>query len=261
MTAVLCVDIGNTYTVLGLVRDGKVLKDWRLATDERRTADEWGALLGGLLREGLDGQRIEGVCVCATVPAVLVEWRRMLPRRLGELPVVVVEPGIRTGIPVRVDNPREVGADRIVNALAAAHFYDGPTIVVGFGTATTYDVVDQQGSYVGGVIAPGLEISLEALGRRGAQLRQVEITRPRQVIAKNTVEALQSGLVHGFAAQVDGLVARILAELGARLGDANVVATGSMAAEVIAECSNITEHRPGLTLQGLELVFDRNVAV
>lgn len=259
MTAVLCVDIGNTYTVLGLVRDGEVLKDWRLATDERRTADEWGALLGGLLRESSDGPQVEGVCVCATVPAVLVEWRRMLSRRLGDLPAVVVEPGIRTGIPVRVDNPKEVGADRIVNALAAAHFYDGPTIVVGFGTATTYDVVDAQGSYVGGVIAPGLEISLEALGRRGAQLRQVEITRPRQVIAKNTVEALQSGLVHGFAAQVDGLVARILAELGTQLDEANVVATGSMAPEVVAECGNITEHRPGLTLQGLELVFDRNV--
>jgi type III pantothenate kinase len=173
------------------------------------------------------------------------------------IPHVVVEPGVRTGVPVLMDNPREVGSDRIVNALAAAQLYDGPTIVVDFGTATTYDVVSARGEYVGGAIAPGIEISLEALGRRGAQLRKVELVRPRSVIAKNTVEALQSGVLFGFASQVDGMVARMGAALGA--GEVNVVATGGLAPLVIGECSSITDHQPWLTLKGLEIVFARNV--
>ena len=144
--------------------------------------------------------------MCATVPAVLHEWRDMLVRHYGTLPNVVVEPGVRTGVPVLMDNPREVGADRVINALAAASLYDGPAIVVDFGTATTFDVVSPRGEYIGGAISPGIDISLEALGRRGAQLRKVELLRPRTVIAKNTVEALQSGMVFGFASQVDGIV-------------------------------------------------------
>ena len=254
----LCADIGNSHTVLGLVADGVVLDHWRVATDERRTADEWAVLLKGLLRESNVSDSVQGISVCATVPAVLHEWRDMLVRHYGTLPNVVVEPGVRTGVPVLMDNPREVGADRVINALAAATLYDGPAIVVDFGTATTFDVVSPRGEYIGGAIAPGIDISLEALGRRGAQLRKVELLRPRTVIAKNTVEALQSGMVFGFASQVDGIVGRMIDELDVPADTVNVIATGGLAPIVVEECRSFTAHQPWLTLLGLELVFARN---
>jgi len=257
----LCADIGNSHTTLGLLRDGQVLDHWRVATDERRTADEWGLLLRGLLAGSDYSDAPDGIAVCSTVPAVLHEWRETLARFFTTVPAVVVEPGVRTGVPVLMDNPREVGADRVVNALAAAHLYDGPSIVVDFGTATTFDVVSARGEYVGGAISPGIDISLEALGRRGAQLRKVELLRPRSVIAKNTVEALQSGMLYGFAGQVDGIVARMIAEMNRGADDApatNVVATGGLAPVVVSECSSFTDHQPWLTLLGLELVFARN---
>ncbi len=254
----LCADIGNSHTVLGLVSQGEVTDHWRVATDERRTADEWAVLIRGLLAESASTVALTGVAVCATVPSVLHEWRDMLRAHYGEIPHVVVEPGVRTGVPVLMDNPREVGADRIVNALAASNLFRGPTIVVDFGTATTFDVVSEKGEYVGGAIAPGIEISLEALGKRGAQLRKVELVRPRSVIAKNTVEALQSGMVFGFASQVDGIVTRIISELGVSSDRVNVVATGGLVPLVAEECATLTEHQPWLTLLGLELVFRRN---
>jgi len=254
----LCADIGNSHTVIGLVDDGEVLDHWRVSTEERRTADEWAVLLKGLLRESNVSDRVQGISVCATVPAVLHEWRDMLVRHYGTLPNVVVEPGVRTGVPVLMDNPREVGADRVINALAAATLYDGPAIVVDFGTATTFDVVSPRGEYIGGAIAPGIDISLEALGRRGAQLRKVELVRPRSVIAKNTVEALQSGMVFGVASQVEGIVARMIDELGADPADVTVIATGYLAPLVVEECRSFTHHDPWLTLRGLELVYARN---
>ena len=254
----LCADIGNSHTTLGIVRAGTVLDHWRVATDERRTADEWAVLVRGLLAESSSGDDVDGISVCSTVPAVLHEWRDMLVRHRGDVPHVVVEPGVRTGVPVLMDNPREVGADRVINALAAATLYDGPAIVVDFGTATTFDVVSPRGEYVGGAISPGIDISLEALGRRGAQLRKVELLRPRSVIAKNTVEALQSGMLYGFASQVDGIVARMIAELGVEASAVHVIATGGLAPVVVDECSVFTDHQPWLTLLGLELVFDRN---
>ena len=256
----LAVDIGNAHTVLGLVADGEVSAHWRISTDARRTSDEWAVLIRGLLRDG--SAELHGIVVCSTVPAVLHEWRDMVVRHFGELPAVIVEPGVRTGVPILMDNPREVGSDRIINALAAATLYGGPAIVVDFGgTATTFDVVSEKGQYVGGAIAPGLEISLEALGRRGAQLRKVELPRPRTVIAKNTVEALQSGMVFGVASQVEGIVARMIGELtglGAVAADVRVVSTGYLADVVIEECACFTDHNPWLTLQGLEMVFARN---
>src|SRR3954468_203181 len=254
----LCADIGNSHTVIGLVSDGDVLDHWRGATDERRTAAEGAVVLRGLLRESNVADSVQGVAVCATVPAVLHEWRDMLVRHYGTLPNVVVEPGVVTGVPVLMDNPREAGADRVINALAAASLYDGPAIVVDFGTATTFDVVSPRGEYIGGAISPGIDISLEALGRRGAQLRKVELLRPRSVIAKNTVEAVQSGMVFGFASQVDGIVARIIAELGVDPVTVHVIATGGLAPVVVEECRSITDHQPWLTLRGLELVFQRN---
>jgi type III pantothenate kinase len=257
MTTLLAADIGNSHTVLGLVRDAEVVADWRVATVESRTADEWSVLLRGLL--GSREAEVGGIVVCATVPSVLQQWRAMLTDHFGALTSVVVEPGVRTGVPVLTDNPREVGSDRIINALAAATTWGGPAIVVDFGgTATTFDVVSRKGQYVGGAISPGIEISLDALARRGAQLRMVEMARPRSVIAKNTVEALQSGMVFGVASQVEGIVARMIAEMGEQPADVRVVATGYLAPLVVDECRCFTDRAPWLTLQGLELVFRRN---
>ena len=252
----LAVDIGNSHTFLGLLDGDEVTAHWRVNTDERRTADEWSVLIRGLLADRVED--VDGIAVCATVPAVLHEWREMLERHFGDVTAIVVEPGIRTGIPVLMDNPREVGTDRIVNSLAAATLHGGPAIVVDFGTATTFDVVNGVGQYVGGAISPGIEISLEALGRRGAQLRKVELARPRTVIAKNTVEALQSGMVFGVAAQVEGLVARMIAELGVATEDVTVISTGHLASLLVDDCGCFTAHSPWLTLQGLRLVFERN---
>jgi type III pantothenate kinase len=254
--SLLAADIRNLHTFLGLFDGEAVTAHWRVNTDEGRTADEWSVLLGGLLDDRFDD--VDGVVVSATVPAVLHEWREMLERHFGDVPVIVVEPGVRTGIPVVVDNPREVGTDRIVNSLAAVTLHGGPAIVVDFGTATTFDVVNAKGQYVGGAISPGVEISLEALGRRGAQLRKVELVRPRSVIAKNTVEALQSGMLFGVAAQVEGLVARMIAELGEAPEDVTVISTGHLAPLLVDDCGCFTVHSPWLTLQGLRLVFERN---
>ncbi|WP_436699025.1 type III pantothenate kinase [Nocardioides sp. BYT-33-1] len=253
----LAADIGNAHTVLGLVSDGAVHADWRVSTAEHRTADEWGVLLRGLL--GPREDEVTGIAVCSTVPAVLNAWREMLPAHFPDIPCVIVEPGIRTGVPILVDNPREVGTDRIVNALAAAADFECPAIVVDFGgTATTYDVVDARGRYVGGAITPGIEISLDALSRGGAQLRMVELVRPRGVIGKNTVEALQSGMVFGVASQVEGMVERLVAALGSAAGDVSVISTGYLAPLVVDECRCFTHRAPWLTLRGLEKVFLRN---
>ena len=250
----LCADIGNSHTVLGLVEGGEITKHWRVATDERRTGDEWGLMVRGLLA----GRVLSGISVCSTVPSVLHEWRDMLVRRFPTVPAVVVEPGVRTGVPVQMDNPREVGSDRIVNALAVAELYGGPAIVVDFGTATTFDVINAAGAYVGGAIAPGIDLSLDALGQRGAQLRRVELMRPRTVIAKNTVEAIQSGMLFGFAAQIDGLIARMISELGVDVSDVQVIATGALPTPVLEESTCFTATEPFLTLLGLEMIFERN---
>lgn len=256
--SLLAADIGNRDITLGMLEGTEVRSHWRVATDERRTADEWAVLLRGLLRHaGLDDQ-LDGIALCSTAPSVLHEWRDMLIRHFADVPSVVVEPGVRTGVPVLMDNPREVGTDRIINALAAATFFGGPSIVVDFGLATTFDVVNAEGKYIGGAIAPGLEISLEALGRRGAQLRTVELRRPRSVIARNTVEAIQSGMVFGGAAQVEGIVARMIGELGVPADQVHVIGTGHLAELVTAEATCFTDHAPWLTLQGLALVFQRN---
>jgi type III pantothenate kinase len=255
--ALLAADIGNSHTVLGLLHGGEVTADWRVATVESRTADEWAVLIRGLL--GTREDEVGGIVVCSAVPSVLQQWRTMLRDHFGSLSPVVVEPGVRTGVPVLTDNPREVGTDRIVNAVAAAARYGGPAVVVDFGgTATTFDVVNSDGQYVGGAISPGIEISLEALERRGAQLRMVELRRPRSVIARNTVEALQSGMVFGVASQVDGIVGRMIAELGVEPSAVSVVATGYLAPLVFDECRAFTAHDPWLTLRGLELVHARN---
>jgi type III pantothenate kinase len=254
----LCVDVGNSHTTIGLT-DGEDLVDhWRVGTSEHRTADEWAVVFSGLLAEHKVRAGVDGIALCSTVPNVLHEMREMVARYYADVPSLVVEPGVRTGVPVLMDNPREVGTDRILNALAANALYPGPKIVVDFGTATTFDVVSPRGEYVGGAIAPGIEISLEALGLRGAQLRRVELMRPRSVVAKNTVEALQSGAVYGFAGQVDGIVERMTGDRGWDPAEVTVIATGGLASVVLDECRTEIVHEPWLTLTGLRLVFERN---
>ena len=248
----LCIDVGNTNTVLGLFDGDSLAHSWRINTDARTTADELALKFNGLLR---DDYAVSGVAVCSTVPPVLRELRTTLSRYYDDLPHVVVEPGTKTGVPILTDFPKEVGSDRIVNSLAAHELYGGPAIVVDFGTSTNLDVVSAKGEFLGGALAPGIEISIDALAARAAQLRKVELVRPRSVIGKNTVEALQSGAVYGFAGQVDGLVERITAELG---GVNAVIATGGLAGIVVPESRTITHHDPDLTLHGLRLVFERN---
>ena len=249
----LAIDVGNTNTVLGLF-DGETLRaSWRIKTDARTTADEMILTLRGLLVGQPD---ITGIALCSTVPAVLREIRVMLERYFDDTPTVIVEPGTKTGVPILTDHPKEVGADRIVNTMAAFTLFGGPCIVVDFGTSMNLDVVSDKGEFLGGALAPGIEISLDALAARAAALRKVELVRPRSVIGKNTVEALQSGALYGFAGQVDGLVDRMRAELPELKA---VIATGGLAPIVVAESFAITHHEPDLTLIGLRLVFERNL--
>ena len=249
----LAIDVGNTNTVLGMFDDDVLMHSWRVKTDARETADEIELKLRGLLDSAPD---VTGIALCSTVPAVLREMRTMLSRYFDKVPTMIVEPGIKTGVPIQTDNPKEVGADRVVNSLAAFTQFGGPCIVVDFGTSTNLDVVSDKGEFLGGALAPGVEISVEALAARAAQLRKVELVAPRHVIGKNTVEALQSGAVFGFAGQVDGLVERIIDELGCDV--TAVVATGGLAGVVVAQSRTITHHEPDLTLVGLRLMFERN---
>jgi len=247
----LAVDVGNTQTVLGLFDDSRLSEHWRLATERTRTGDELGVLLSGLL----DVDAVEGICLSSTVPSLVREWER-LAERWAEAPLLVVGPGVRTGIPIRYDDPREVGPDRIVNAVAAKERYGAPCIVVDFGTSTNFDVVSPQGEYVGGVLAPGIEISMEALFARAARLVDVDFAEPPSVIGKTTVGGLQSGLVYGFAGQVDGIVARIRDELAAP--EAPAIATGGLAELIAPHATTILRVDPFLTLDGLRLVWERN---
>lgn len=249
----LAIDVGNTNTVLGLFDKEQIVHSWRIKTDARQTADEIELTFKGLLA---DAPEVTGIALCSTVPAVLREMRTMLDRYYSDVPQVIVEPGIKTGVSVKTDNPKEVGADRIVNSLAAFTLYGGPAIVVDFGTSTNLDVVSEKGEFMGGALAPGIEISIDALAQRAAQLRKVELVTPKSVIGKNTVEALQSGAVFGFAGQVDGLVDRICDELGQNVKA--VIATGGLAGVVVPESETITHHEPDLTLIGLRLMYERN---
>ena len=249
----LCIDIGNTNTVLATFEGDKIVHSWRVKTDARSTADELGLMFRGLLAG--DNVALTGIAACSTVPAALRSLRSMLDRYYPAVPTVVVEPGIRTGVQLAIDNPKEVGSDRVVNTLAAYTLFGGPSIVVDFGTSTNFDVVSARGEFLGCVLAPGIEISVDALAARAAQLRKVELVRPPRVIGKNTVECLQSGVVYGFAGQVDGIVRAVIEELGPVRA---VVATGGLARVVLDECTTVTHHEPWLTLIGLRLVYERN---
>lgn len=256
----LAVDVGNSHTVLATFDGERRVGSWRVRTQPGATADELQLVWRGLLREA----DVTGVAACSTVPAVTPVLRQLLARL--EVPVTLIGPGVRTGVPLHVDNPREVGADRVVTALAAHHFFgrrpDGtgrPVVVVDFGTSTNVDAVGPDGQFLGGALAPGLEVSLDALATRAAQLRSVELTVPTQAIGKNTVAALQSGLVLGFAGLVDGLVDRIAAELVGQFGGAPlVVATGGLHPLVVDSCRSVGERDPDLTVHGLRLAHERH---
>jgi type III pantothenate kinase len=259
----LTIDIGNTNTVLGVFDGDRIIDHWRLATVPDRTADELAVVLHGLLdrSSALASKQIDGISLCSTVPSVLHEMREMCARYYGDVTAVIVEPGVKTGVPVRTDNPKEVGSDRIMNSLAAVHLYGGPAIVVDFGTSTNFDAVSERGEFVGGALAPGIEISVDALSRRAAQLLKVELAKPPRVVGKNTVESLQSGIIYGFAAQVEGIATRMARELSPADPDAvTTIATGGLAPLVIGEVSVIDHYEPWLTLIGLRLVYEKNVA-
>jgi type III pantothenate kinase len=251
----LAIDVGNTETVVGVFRDEELAWRWRMATVPDRTADELALLFGGFLQQqDLSFDRnVTGVVLSSVVPSATQAIREMV-RRYFRFPPVVVEPGVKTGVPVLTDNPKEVGADRIVNALAAFTRYGGPCVVVDFGTATTFDCVSERGEYVGGAIAPGLQIAARALFEHTARLPLVEMVAPQAAIGKNTVESVQSGLIFGYAALIDGMIERIAKELG----QPTVIATGGLAPVVIEECRTVDHHEPWLTLEGLRLVFEKN---
>ena len=251
----LCIDTGNTQTVIGLFDDARLADHWRIATIAERTADEMALMIQQFL--GFHGfsfeDQIDGVAVSSGVPRVTVELREMTHRYFG-FEALVLEPGVRTGMPILYDNPKEVGADRIANAVAAYDQYGGPSIVVDFGTANTIEAISEQGEYLGGAIFPGIEISMDALFARAAALRRVELVAPRNVIGKSTVESIQSGTVYGFSGQIDALVERFQKELG----QCTVIATGGLAEPIIEHSQTIQHYEPWLTLQGLRIIFERN---
>jgi type III pantothenate kinase len=276
----LAIDVGNTQTVLG-VFDGDhgfdvgarspgempgLIYHWRVSTVRDRTGDEWGMQIGELLRRvqltlvPLTGaettsadSEISGIAISSSVPQVTAALRTLL-ENFGDLPVVVVEPGIKTGMPILYENPREVGADRIVNAVAAIDLYEAPIVVVDLGTATTFDAISAAGEYLGGAIVPGIEISMDALFSRAAALRRVELVAPRRAIGRTTIESMQSGAVFGYSALVDGLVTRFCSELG----PSTVIATGGLGGLIAPHAQSIAHYEPWLTLHGLRLLFWRN---
>lgn len=259
----LTVDVGNTQTVIGLydhdvpgvTADDGLVEHWRVSTDHDRTGDEFAAMLGNFMSFArIDFDDLSGVAVCSGVPRVQATLRALAARYLDFEPIII-GPGIRTGMPILYDNPREVGADRIANAIATYELYGGPAIIVDFGTGNNFDIVSSKGEFLGGAIAPGIEVSMDALVGRASALSSIELIEPRNVIGKSTSESLQSGAVYGFAASVDGMVARFQYELG---GDAVVVATGGLAPVIAPVASSIEHVEPHLTLHGLRIVHARN---
>ena len=251
----LVVDVGNTQTHIGLISGGDVVDEWRLATIRHRTSDEIAGMLQSLftLRDTMVREVVDEVGVASVVPRLTQQWVEMSEKHLG-VEAFVVGPGARTGMRIAMKNPAEVGADRIVNAVAAFEKYGGPCIVADYGTATTFDVISAEGDYVGGVIAPGIEVSLEALTSRAAKLIKVELAEPEHAIGKSTTEALQSGAVYGFAGEIEGIVHAIWEELGEH---AQVIATGGLADLIARHTDVIAAVDPFLTLRGIEIVMRR----
>ncbi|BFH10437.1 type III pantothenate kinase [Paenibacillus melissococcoides] len=254
---ILVIDIGNTNIVLGVYEGDKLLHNWRLSTSRQSTTDEYGVMIYNLFTmTKLSVQDIEGVILSSVVPPIMHTMEMLCKKYLNKAPLIV-GPGVKTGLNIRIENPREVGADRIVNAVVAIELYGGlkPLVVVDFGTATTFDVIDVKGNYIGGAIVPGIGVSTEALYQRAAKLPRIELTKPKSVIGRNTVHSMQAGIIYGYAGQVDGIVDRITNELGA---EPTVIATGGMAELIASESRTIDTTNPLLTLEGLRLIYNRN---
>src|ERR1700704_5678219 len=248
----LAVDVGKTQTVFGLYEGEQLGERWRIATEAQRTGDELGSLLGDFV----DFDALEGICLSSTVPRLIPEYEQVAGR-WAKVPLLVIGPGVKTGIPIEHDAPREIGPDRIVNAVAAKERYGAPAIVVDFGTSTNFDVVSPEGDYVGGVLAPGVEVSMDALFARAARLVKVDFVEPPAPIGKSTATALQSGLVYGFAGQVDGIVDAIRGELGV---EATAIGTGGLVDLIAPHSRTISKVDPFLTLDGLRVVWGRRPA-
>ncbi len=251
----LVVDVGNTQTHFGAYRGGELIEHWRFATVRQSTADQLGAALGNLLGlRGLSLEDLDASIVSSTVPQLEPEWTAMAARYLGH-DMHAVGPGTKTGMAIRYDNPREIGADRLVNAVALRERFGGPAVCVDFGTATTFDVLSAEGDYLGGSLMTGIEVSLEALSDRGARLPKIELAPPRSVIGKNTIDAIRSGVVYGYAGAIDAILRRLYDELGQR---APAIATGGLSSLVVPFTEEISEVDDLLTLTGLRLLYERN---
>ena len=251
----LVIDVGNTNMVLGVYKDTELLDHWRISTDRQRTTDEYGVLIRELFYlNDLRADDINAIIISSVVPPVVPTLERMCQRYFGLSPLLI-GPGVKTGMDIRYDNPREVGADRIVNAVAAYEKYGGPVIIVDFGTATTFCAVDAKGVYLGGSICPGIGISTEALVQRTAKLPRIELKRTDSVICRNTIESMQAGVFYGFVGQVEGIVARMRRELDM---SARVVATGGLAVVIAPATKTIDVVEPMLTLEGLRIIYERN---
>ncbi len=253
----LTIDVGNTQTVLGIFNNEELLEHWRVSSVEERTADEWALMLGTFLdmADLSFSRNVTGVAIASGVPRVTAALREMVERYFFFRPVVI-EPGIRTGMPILYDNPKEVGADRIADAVAAFELHGGPAVVIDFGTATVFDAISARGEYLGGAICPGVQVSANALFAAAAGLRRVELAVPRHVVGRSTVESIQSGVIFGAVSQVEGMVDRFREVLGA---EAVTIATGGLAEVMLDACDVIDEHEPWLTLKGLRIVYERNV--
>lgn len=252
---ILVMDIGNTNIVLGVYEKQKLLHHWRLSTSRTATADEYGVMVFNLFQHaGITFSQIEGVIVSSVVPPIMRTIDALCAKYIKKTPLIV-GPGIKTGLNIRYENPREVGADRICNAIAAIELYGPPLIVVDFGTATTFDFIDEKGDYLGGAIAPGIGISTEALYSHAAKLPRIELSRPKSTVGRNPISSMQAGIIYGFAGQVDGIVWRMEEEFGYK---AKVIATGGLAELISGESKTVQEINPMITLQGLLMIYERN---